>query len=713
MSSELWSEMVSKAMENYKDITFKQLRFIKLIFYGAPRAGKSTLRKQLLRHVEGVKLQFCGNMEPSTPIAEVCGPIFVERIAMTNEGNNEWKWSVQKLDDIAKALLRCFGNKQLQTETKSSHLPIASVNSTSIENNVHQNTTAEPQQSAEPLAVQDMDTAPPPRVQEKTSNPIHPATVIESSSPIACSGINIVDIFLNAVKTGKWEGVMSALDIDKAMFLQIIDGGGQPSFQEIFPLLINGLSLTLLIFKLTDDLEKLQNVQYQPESGSEGQKAWEDNYVVKDIISHALASFAVQKDTTTPFLCNILLVGTHKDKLRNVSQDPHEDEESCINDKITSIAQQLDGWLCNSKAYKSIKVRSIESLIHGIDNNNEHDIVSVKSKIEEMISQFDSEDIPAPWLVFDFVLHKYAKQKELRKLEKSDCKEIATNCGVKVEDIDAVLHYLHQAGTLLYYSDIPKLNQHVIIDFQLIFDSISNIIIKYYDDNSHLQDKSRFKEKGELNTSVLKSVEGCLEVDELIHLLKHRHIISEMEEKIMFMPSVLPKVDNKPSNSSTFLVLFDHGYCPVGLFCAATTRLIVKHKWTLNRNKSQFRNKINFYCTFQNKTCGVIFSAFSTHYEVCLMGEGAKCMIYQDINDAFVAVCKDMQYSSPSYGFYCPKECKYGDASYPQYQHPATCAFDCESLEMKCYYMGTPSPLTDEQKQWLPQVRVNNAWSLI
>ena len=68
--------------------------------------------------------------------------------------------------------------------------------------------------------------------------------------------------------------------------------------------------------------------------------------------------------------------------------------------------------------------------------------------------------------------------------------------------MDVVLHYLHfVAGTLLYYSEIPTLNQYVITDFQLIFDSISKIIIQYFDDNSvhgpHMKYKNLLKRKGQ------------------------------------------------------------------------------------------------------------------------------------------------------------------------------------------------------------------------
>ena len=618
-------------LEKYKDVTFKQLRFIRLIFYGAPRAGKSTLRKQLLRHTEGVWLQSKGSIESSTLTAAVCGSIFVERIVMSNE--NEWKLNVQKLDEIAaNILLLCLDEKKLESKIKRRDL------------------------------------------QYEASRVIH------STKRIA--------------------------NINKATFLQMIDGGGQPSLQEIFPLLISGPSVTVLVFKLTDDLEKLYTVQFQPESGSGEQKEWEDTYVVKDILSHALSSFTSQKDATPPYPCKILLVGTHKDELE-VSQNPRNDEEINKEAKIENISKQLLGWFHQSKAFKSIHVRRTKDFVTGIDSTNEQDIASVKKKIEEMISQFDSKDILAPWLVFDFVLHKYTKLNQVRKLGKRACGNIASICGVKDDEVDLVLHFLHfEAGTLLYYSDIPNLNQYVITDFQLIFDSISKIIIQYFDINSvlgpHLADKNLFKQLGQLDVSVLKKVEGCLEVDELLSLLQHRHIISKMEgTNMFFMPCVLPKVElsyNQSNNSSSFLVLFEHGYCPAGLFCAATTRLIVEHKWKPNKVECQFRNKINFYCSCSGKSYNVMFSAFSAHYEVCLVGEAlpnVKYVIYQAINDVFGNVCKDMNYPSPSYGFYCPKRCKCGDVSYLEYQHPAICTFSSESLEMTCYYSDTPSDVTD------------------
>ena len=429
--------------------------------------------------------------------------------------------------------------------------------------------------------------------------------------------------------------------------------------------------------------------------------------MVRDFIFHAISSMVPLTDCIqNPFDCKILLVGTHKDQIKG--------SEGQKKDEIMKIAKSMHGWLRELKAFKSIHVKHFEDFITGIDNFKQQDIQKIKNKIEELVSQTPSQDIPAPWLVFDFVLHTYAKSKKLRKIEKIKCEQIANKCGVKDDEFEVVLHHLHyEAGTLLYYFDIPELSNCVITDFQLIFDSISKIIIDYFDDSSdggaHIQDKHLLHEKGQLEASVLKDVEGCLKVNELLSLMQHRHIISKMDGDMFFMPSVLPKAEPSYKTSGdlcSFLVMFEHGCCPIGLFCAVTTSLIVTHKWRVKKDEPQFRNKISLYSS--GKSYHIIFSAFFAHYEICIMDREAKpnikYAIYKVIDKVFKTVCKDMKYPPPSYGFYCPKICTYGGVTHLQNQHPAKGIFDMQAQEMTCYYSDAPSDLTEEHKSWFPEV---------
>ena len=695
-------------MDNYKDINFKQLRIVKLIFCGTPRTGKTTLRKKLLTSVED-SLQPCSaTLQPSTNIAEICDPVFVERIVMTNEEKNVWRWTVQKLDDIAKTLLLCLDNQLLQCEKETIYMDVRE----------EPNMTAAQSPTPVPLMplnqyVHNEEMTETPNVYDppsqvvtegekdhvpKTTLPYDVQDEIYTSSTM----IDIKQLFSEAVKTGQWSEVVSALNIDRAMLMQVIDGGGQPSFQEIFPLLICGPSVTLIMFKLTDDLQKAHDVPYQPIDGVE--HTWKDTYVVRDFIFHAISSMVSFTDgIQNLFGSKILLVGTHKDKIKG--------SEGQKKDEIMKIAKSMHGWLQEKKAFKSIHVNNIEDLVTGIDNFKQEDIQKVKKKIEELVSQTPSKNIPAPWLVFDFVVHTYAKSKQLRKVEKKKSEQIAKSCGVKDNEFEEVLQYLHyEAGTLLYYYDIPELRDCVITDFQLIFDSISNVIINYFDDSSdhgsHMDDKHLLHERGQLKASVLKDIDGCLKVNELLSLMQHRYIISKMDGDMFFMPSVLKKAepsDKIATNLCSFLVMYEqHGCCPIGLFCAVTTRLIVTHKWRVKKDEPQFRDKISlYYCS--GKSYHITFSAFFAHYEICLMDREAKpnirCAIYKVFNEVFKTVCKDMNYPTPSYGFYCP--C---GTAHLQNEHPAKCTFDMEAEEMTCYYSDAPSDLTDEHKSWFQEV---------
>ena len=677
------SKRLSSVLESYETVTFKGLKIGKLIFYGTPRAGKTTLRRQIIRNIDA--LQSCDSPEPSTCIAEVCVSVIVERIQVAIAENSEWKWTIQTLDDIAIMLLQCLGNKLL-------HVPHEV-----CKHQRRQLITDVQHRPDQPLKKKQRSTEP-----SRPTHPIQPNV-----------GINIKQLFIEAVKTGHWSEVVSALHItDEVMMIQIIDGGGQPSFQEIFPLLISGpAAITLLIFKLTDDLLQPNPVRYQPNDGSGVEQNWQDTYVVKDSIFHALAGLVSSKTDQSDETglnpspsSNVLLIGTHKDQL----QGTEEAKQACI----LRHAQSLLGWMQQSEVFKLVDVHSTEDFIIGVNNFNPLDIIKLRKKIENLISQRAPQNIPAPWLVFDFVLHKYAHLKALRKIEKTEYEEIAKLCGINNDyDMDIALYFLHHvAGTLLHYRDIPELDHYVITDFQLIFDSISKIIIKLFDGSTHMHDRILFRRKGQFQASILQDCSCCLSIPELLALLQHRHIISPLGKGLFFMPCVLPMGVFVPSqvNSCSLLVMFEQGYCPVGLFCAASTRLIVTHKWEVNRSE-QFRNKISFHCTLSENACTIVFTAFSAHYEVKLIDNDnpsqVKFEIYKAINEVFTTVCKDLQCTSPLYGFYCPKTCAYDGSTYPQYQHPARrTSNSSEVTQMRCFYTDTISNLTEEHKIWFQKV---------
>ena len=713
------AEKLSKILTSYECISFHGFKIGKLIFYGTPRAGKTTLRKNLVKNTESL-LYSSDAPEPSTYIAEISDPILVEqveekdesvqRIYATNEENNEWRWTIQGLDDVAKTLLQSLDIKLSNNEAKQQNVPIPVLKS-KMEGLLQNNSNlTSGYQEGEQLVQSAITTGTSGsakalvHTEVKEINPL-PIAIVKLNEHSGRSKIDIKQFFLDAIKTEKWSEVVSAFNIlDKAMLLQVIDGGGQPSFQEIFPLLISSPAVKLLIFKLTDEFQASYPAEYQPKQGKA--QTWHDSgYVVRDFIFQAISSLPdyTMTDITTRNRSDpkLLLVGTHRDKLKG--------SEEMKTREIQRYAESIQGLINESKAFETqafdwIKGKNIQDFIVGISNTHQIDIMEVKKKIEQLISKTDPIGIPAPWLVFDFVLHKYAKSKQLHKVEREMCNEIAKVCHLPDDEIEYVLYFLHnKAGTILYYYDIPELKNWIITDFQLIIDSISEVIIQYFDDNGNTG------RMGQLEIESLRSIDGYLDVNQLVSLMKHRHIISYKEKAAtFFMPSLLPKAEGIPvssQSSDSLLVIFNSGYSPIGLFCAVTTNLIDSHNWEINTSVAHGRNIISFYYVWSGAQYGIVFTAFSTYYKVHLSSNveyppKMKYDIYKAIQASFTAVCKDIDLLPPSYGFYCT--CK--GAGCPQHEHPAKVGDGYEKME--CCYSGVQGELTEQQKTWFQQVHV-------
>ena len=712
--ADILAEKLSTILANYEDISFNGFKVGKLIFYGTPRAGKTTLRKNLVKNTEGM-LYSSVAPEPSTYIAEIYDPILIEqveekdesvqRILAKNEENNEWKWTVQGLDDVAKILLQSLDIKLSNNEAKEQKVPNSrreknnSSNVTTGYENVEQpvqtTITASTSGSAKAFVHTDVE-------QPNHLVPTLPIDIGKQNEQRSSSKVDLKQCFLDAIETGRWSEVVSALNIlDKAMLLQVIDGGGQPSFQEIFPLLIGCPAVKLIIFKLTDEFQTRYPSEYQPKQGKA--QTWHNSgYVVRDYIFQAISSLPDLTTTHTkiPFDPKLLLVGTHKDKL--------EGSEEMKARVIQKYAESIHDLLCQSKEFESqtfnwIKGENMGDFIVGVSNTNQKDIMEIKKKIEQLISKTDPIGIPAPWLVFDFVLHKYAKSKQLHKVEREKCNEIAKVCHLKDDEIEIVLYFLHnKAGTIMYYDDIPELKNWIITDFQLIIDSISEVIIQYFDNNGNIG------RMGQVKIETLRSIDGFLDVNQLVSLMKHRHIISYKEKATtFFMPSLLPKTGEPVSSQSSdsLLVIFESGYSPIGLFCAVSTHLIDSHNWEINTTVGQCRNIMRFYYMWSGAQYGIVFTSFSTYYEVHLPYDveyppKIKFDICKAIQASFAAVCKDIDLIPPSYGFYCT--CK--GAGCPQNSHPAKFGDGCEKME--CCYSGVQGELSDQQRTWFHTYQV-------
>ena len=266
---------------------------------------------------------------------------------------------------------------------------------------------------------------------------------------------------------------------------------------------------------------------------------------------------------------------------------------------------------------------SIETTFFEVDNfkGTQADIDPIREHLNSVFNgQLEKAKLPIrpAQLLFGIILRK-----EYDIVTLDECYQIGEELEMQKEDVEFTLRYLHHCvGALLYYPDCedtsiedqtkesgdkPWFKNNVICSPQVVFDSISSLIVKalrelpsasiFDSEKTNWSRKGQFSEDTidlflKTDSNLKKQIKDrkIIPVKKLIILLKHVNLlfpISTMvdgKEVIMyFMPAVLdcaskedllkhPQVDN--DNPSPILITFERGYVPIGLFCAMVTRLV-------------------------------------------------------------------------------------------------------------------------------------------
>ena len=162
---------------------------------------------------------------------------------------------------------------------------------------------------------------------------------------------------------------------------------------------------------------------------------------------------------------------------------------------------------------------------------DEEELTEVRQRLEDIINQeFDDFPIPASWLMFNIFLRKMGN----RILSLLQCCEIGDR--LEVKNTDEVLWFLHHCvGTLMHFPDIEELKDIVICDPQVVFDSVTDLILnsfKLKQVNKKACDK--FKETSQfcfkdIQRIAKHSKSESLPLPKLVKLLEYLNIIAPIK----------------------------------------------------------------------------------------------------------------------------------------------------------------------------------------
>ena len=496
-----------------------------------------------------------------------------------------------------------------------------------------------------------------------------------------------LDIFKEALKNEKWGEVEAFLK--DSLTIYFTDTGGQPEFQEVLPALISGPALFFLVFKLTDDLNQRYQVQFV--SSSQTSRPYESSFTVKETLLQSLASIAstcsYASYTSKKMVAiqpQVVLVGTHEDQAS-------EAQIKAIQQELKETLKKTDFYLRNMLVYAAE-----DKPVFTVNNisSDGQDTVKIRREVERITKHPSFHvEVPLPWLASSLAF----RHLQIPVISYEQCMHIANECGIDTpEELNEALWFLHhKVGFIRYFESIPELRDVVILEPQLLFSKITELISSTFTfELVGPHDAYQFKEIGIFPLHTIEDLAAqsneYLNSAKLVKLLEHLHIIAPIrgasgEVKKYFMPCVLthvaPKVKIQGKASSeipALFITFRCGYCPKGIFSALIVHLMTNHSngnhsnstaqitWRLKEDEMS-RNQVTF--KVGREDTAVSITTHATHLGVLVWSEtqasAAKLQtsphavcnsIRQCIDHAIVAVSQTLHYSCDSafhYSFYC------------------------------------------------------------
>ena len=410
---------------------------------------------------------------------------------------------------------------------------------------------------------------------------------------------------------------------DRMLTLYFRDCGGQPEFHEVLPALVSYSTLFLLMFNLSEDLKKRYEVTYKA-SKTETSDPYKSSFTVKDLLFQCLASISSIGNYYKPrksILHTILAImewvwltiyhSLFKTKVFNLSDKiskvivigTHEDQLKDSEDTVQQITRHLrDKWKGTDWYSSKMFVRNPHDreILLGINNFDPNHINKVKDTINEVVKEGGYKlNIPVPWLALEFSIRKL----DLKVLPLRVCERLAVECKIVLGvEFKAALWFLHHiVGTIRYFSDVPEMHGIVVADPQILFDIVTELIVKTFSfvkkdspgQEDRFKDSGRFTEYHLEECSAVKN--NLLTVKQIIALLQYLIIIApvgnnDKGEKEYFLPCVLVHADrsNSPVSPSfnekaipALLITFECRYIPRGIFSSLVAYILSSGKWQL------------------------------------------------------------------------------------------------------------------------------------
>ena len=623
-----------------------EMWFLKVILLGAPRLGKTTMRRRLTGEIDDISSSSTEIVEsgeidgidsserkkhPSTGIFESGPSIVIRNLSSTTALITESEWLATKdLTEETCAILQYFHShisEKKAVQSSSDTAPIDNFTDSGAFSNPSSEVESDDQISNMGVIFDSVSNSEDTVTVDLVSSKTDLGPVSSDYTPPPEYAFSIPEMIRNAVSPKCWREITQVCR-DTA-FLNMGDTGGQPEFMDMQPALTVGPALYLFFCKLTDDLDSLYKVSYLSPSTGESTVPRESAYTAKEVLFTSLASIACFRSSSSTSLgettsstadrllasCNksiAYIIGTHKDL---VSEE-----------QIDEFDEKLQQCILPTNFFKEdiVQFSSEERMVLPVDNmhGGRSEVDWVRKVLEDNLKKhFKKLSIPASWLVLSLCLRK----REERRASLESVLQLASELGIDKEEAVVALWFLHHyAGVLMYFPNLPELEDTVICDNQIIYDSATNLIVNTFKFRSVGKAASeQFRKTGQFSLEHIRrataGVSGdYIPLEKLVKLLAYLNILVSVvqststslsshtpsSEEMYFMPSALLNATHeemanwwgdthKQVSPAPLFITYQCGFVPIGVFPAMIANLTAERSLKL-RVKGIRKNRVEF-----------------------------------------------------------------------------------------------------------------------
>ena len=509
--------------------------------------------------------------------------------------------------------------------------------------------------------------------------------------------------------------------------LYFVDTGGQPQFQEILPNFIK-CDINLLVHNLSQSLKHCPGFNYVIDGKHftvpERMKLPNIDIIEQSVRSIVSSNISPDSQALQP---NVAILGTFKDQCPT----RYDEFSAMLKAKSEFISKRLKPYIGHGREKCSLfspsrsqdqRVFAIDGSLDGWDKNDE-----VLDKLKSSIltrAEKNSIDVPIRYFVFLLILKSHASRKNNPFVTLSNCKEIASDCSIPMDeqDIREALKLFNKCNIVLYFPYI--LENVAFIKPGFLFNKVTNLIVSSFqcEDDEMSDERAHFRKTGIFSTAIFQQASSLQLANEnftehdFLKLLKGLYIIAELDHGSYFMPCVLPLENLSPELKEVkgcmkdngidgpFMISFRSKMSPRGLFCALLVALLRNREWKLSTLPVQddifrYRNLVEFDLigSYRGK---VIVIDRNCRLEVYTTCEKNGCLKIQEaVYHAFNEACRNLNYSNEDIDLGFP--CSVCDRQVELHSTEITQGENLWKERCTIFRRKRPIPLTKERLVWL------------